>query len=649
MGNVSSLLQPLRVKNTVFRNRIFFGPVQMSAIDGSNYPTDYSIDFFAARARGGAAVVTVGDTPVDSKYAPNSYRHFVLDDPGALPMLTTLTDSIKCYGAVPSIELNHAGAFTQIEFLQGGTPIGPSSFKRPDGVQVTAMNRELLDYTIESYSRAAAFAKLAGFEMITVCSGDGWLLHQFLSGVYNHRRDRYGGTVENRMNFPLEVLQAVRRQLGEEFLIELRICGSDYTDNGINEDEAVAFAQEAAKYVDLIQVTAGSDNSTRTASQLHPTIFMPHLPHKELARHIKQAVSIPVVMNGGVMTPEEGASVLDEGCADAVSMCRAQIADPDAARKAIKGELEEIRPCIRCLRCLGDMQRTKEFHCTVNPSCGREHLLARQPPRSSDGRIVVVGGGPAGLTAALTTAQRGCRVTLFEKEKQLGGQLKYIGSAPHSEDLRRFTDHLIRTVQEQRGINLILGIEASPELVQAQQPDGVIAAIGGNGSIPTRIRGQMGNILDCGQVYSAKLPQNQKIVVLGGGETGCRAALFLGSRGHQVTVLERKKVVMPSEQPMLRYAWTEQLQKAGVVIRAGVNCTRIGHACVTGYDADSQASVDIPADLIVFATGNQRAIGESERFRPCAGAFASAGACIHSGDLKQVIYDGFCAGRYIDV
>ncbi len=647
MSQFPHVFQPLRIRNTVFRNRMFFGPVQMSGIDGNGYPTDYSIDFFAARAQGGAALVTIGDTPVDTKYAPNNYRYFNLSDPGALPMLTELTESIRGFGAIPSIELNHAGEFTRPVFLKSGTPIGPMAHERPDKVLVRGMNEELLHYTKESFCRTAVFAKLAGFEMCTICASDGWLLHQFLSPATNQRKDRYGGSLENRMRYPLEIIEAVRRRVGEDFLLELRLCVNDFQANGIRPEEAEAFALAAEPLVDLVQVTAGSDTNTRSAIELKPGVFQAHMPHLELARRIKANLHIPVVANGAVMTPEEAEQVLADGYADAVSMCRAWIAEPDFVRKMRHERVDDICPCIRCLHCLGDMQRTKQFRCTVNPRCGREHRLGRMQFTHSEQRIVVVGGGPAGLSAALSAARRGCRVTLFDRKERLGGTLNRVEHQPYQGDLLRYRDWLISRVTGCANVNIISGIEATPELVQAQRPDGVIVAIGARPSVAPQILDKRKNVLDESQIYTAKQLPTGPTAVIGGGGAGCDAALFLAQHGVPVTLIERAPRILQPEQPMLRLTWQDQLDEAGVTLRTGLNCISISTSGVVGVDVVSQTKVEIPAEFVVFATGGNRRINQAEAFRDASLSFAAVGACVRKTDLKSAVFDGFCAGTYI--
>lgn len=647
MNEFPHVFQPLRIKNKVFRNRLFFGPVQMSGIDGNGYPTDYGIDFFAARAQGGAALVTVGDTPVDSKYAPNNYRYFNLSDPGALPMLTELTESIRGFGAVPSIELNHAGEYTRPAFLKSGTPIGPTEHQRPDKVLVKGMSEELLHYTKESFCRAAAFAKLAGFEMVTICAGDGWLLHQFLSPATNQRKDRYGGSLENRMRYPLEIIKAVRRRVGEDFLLELRLCANDFQADGIRPEEAAAFALAAEPLVDLIQVTAGSDTNTRSAIELKPGVFQHHMPHLELCRQIKANLHIPVVANGAIMTPEEAETALASGCADAVSLCRAMIAEPEFVHKMRRGAVDDICPCIRCLHCLGDMQRTKQFRCTVNPNCGREYRLERMRYTPSEQRIVVVGGGPAGLSAVLSAARRGCRVTLFDRHERLGGTLNRVEQQPYQADLKRYRDWLISRVERLSNVNIVSGIEATPELVRAQHPDGVIAAIGARPSVAPQIMDKRKNVMDESRIYTVQNLPSGHTVVIGGGGAGCEAALFLAQQGVEVTLIERGLRILHQEQPMTRLVWQDQLSAAGVKLRTGVNCVSISAAGVVGMDVESQTKVEITAEFVVFATGGNRNINRAEQFRDTALSFAEAGACVRKTDLKSAVFDGYCAGTYI--
>ena len=646
MNEFSHVFQPLRIKNKVFRNRLFFGPVQMSGIDGNGYPTDYGIDFFAARAQGGAALVMVGDTPVDSKFAPNNYRYFNLSDPGALPMLTELTESIRGFGAVPSIELNHAGEYTRPAFLKSGTPIGPTEHQRPDKVLVKGMNEELLHYTKESFCRAAAFAKLAGFEMVTICASDGWLLHQFLSPATNQRKDCYGGSLENRMRYPLEIIEAVRRRVGEDFLLALRLCANDFQMDGIRPEEAATFALAAERLVDIVQVTTGSDTNTRSAIELKPGVFQHHMPHLELCRQIKANLHIPVVANGGIMTPEEAELAISSGCADAVSMCRALIAEPEYVQKMRRGSTDDICPCIRCLHCLGDMQRTKQFRCTVNPNCGREYRLERMRFQASEQRIVIVGGGPAGLSAALSAARRGCRVTLFDRNERLGGTLNRVEQQPYQTDLKRYRDWLISRIECCSNVNIVSGIEATPELVRAQRPDGVIVAIGARPSVAPQIMDKRKNVIDESQIYTAQHLPVGPTVVIGGGGAGCEAALFLAQRGVDVTLIDRSPRILQQEQPMIRLMWQDQLEAAGIRLRMGINCISISATGIVGMDVESQTKVELPAEFVVFATGGNRNINRAEQFRNTALSFAEIGACVRKTDLKSAVFDGYCAGTY---
>lgn len=642
------LFQPLDIGRVHFKNRIFSAPVQTGYLDGNGYYTDYAIHAFSEKARGGCSLVSLGDTPVDSRYAVATYRHPVIDDPGTLPSLSELVRSVHEYGSVLSVELNHAGDMANPAYNSSSQPIGPVDYVRKDGQPVRQMNQELMDYTLESFAQAAALAKLAGVDIINIQAGHGWLLHQFLSPRTNTRRDNYGGSIRNRCRFPLEVLARVRETVGPDTLIQLSVSAAEYIKGGTTLDDTLEFIRLAREYVDLIYVTASVNTDSRASTIIHSTTYQPHTHLASYAAAVKQATDLPVVAVGGILSPEEGEEILAAGQADAVAMGRALIADPYLPYKAKHGDTKTIRPCLRCLNCLNEMSRSRSFSCTVNPISGREFRIplgTAEAARKMD--IVIIGGGPAGMVAATAASQFGHQVTLFEKEQELGGMLKRTLSPSFRSDMARYLEYLKYTVQSDPGIRLQLGTTASPELLYPLHPDAVILATGSlsrERQIPGWDRPQVHEVSTL-----SLLPEEEgsHVIVVGGGVSGCEAALHLAEEGRKVTVLESGSAPMPAYSRLPRIALLDRLNQMKVEVRTECNVNEITEDGVR-YVSRTMKNHTLASDFVVLANGRDPDPGTAARYLGIAPTVVTIGAAKNAGSLLDCVHDGYFAGRNIE-
>ena len=645
MNPYPHLFQPIRLRSTIFKNRIFSAPVMIGQMTSNGAPNEYLIRFFTERARGGAAAIVVGDTPVDSRYAPIKQNHLVVDDPNCLPMMTELSSAIEEQGAVSSIELSHGGNAAAARHISGEYPIGPIDFIRSDGVFVKKMDDELMRYTIESFARGASFAKLAGFRMVTIHAGHGWLLNQFLSPVTNTRQDPYGGTRENRARFPLEVLEAVRRAVGEDFLIELRVSGDEYLDGGLTIEDTVDFLRRASRWIDLVHVSSGIDTNTPSAAIIHPTIYLPHCCNAGLSQAVKRELDLPVAVVGAIMTPEEGEELIAQGKADIVAMARGLIADPALPNKARQGRAEEIRPCIRCLNCLEEMGHSRSFFCAVNPSAGREFRLNAPIPPTQTHTVAIVGGGPAGMTAALSAAQFGKKVTLLEREPVLGGMLERLSPDPVKADLAAYLRYLRRRIEAESRIDLLLNTDATPATVAELKTDAVIIAIG---SAPAGLDlpgSDRENVMEVSQVYLRAGQIGREVVVIGGGFSGCDAALFLAESKHSVTVISRDPRRLMQDSRINSAGYYSRVKGQAVRFLKDSEALSIGPGGVSVRTPEGVCL--IPADTVVLAAGRRGMSEAADAFRPITDNFAFVGDCVQPGRLKQAIHTGYFAGRNI--
>ena len=410
------LSSPITIGRTTFRNRIFSAPMGGTDITNDGCIGPKSTAFYELRARGGAGAVTVSELMVHP--ATDGSHAYHLDESilNSLAAATCTADAIRRHGAIPSIELSHSGQFAGTYMTDKNRQHnlhqwGPSDGVRADGVPVRALTQELIDDFVAAYGHAAGLAKRAGFEMVMIHGGHGWLINQFLSPLFNHRTDAYGGSRENRTRFAVEVLQAVRAAVGPFFPIEFRMSGAEFTEGGYGLDEGVKIAQAVEPYADLLHVSAGTYQ--KAFGITHPSMFEDHGRNVYLAAEIRKHVSKPVATIGGLTDPAMMEEIIVSGMADVVYMAGQLLADPETPRKIDEGREEEIVHCLRCFTCMAERAATGTRRCAVNPLIGRELDGTEVQPAPVRKKVVVVGGGPGGLYAAYTAARRGHRVVLM--------------------------------------------------------------------------------------------------------------------------------------------------------------------------------------------------------------------------------------------
>lgn len=655
MSRFPHLLSPMKVGSHTYKNRVIAAPMYGSVfLTLTEVPEMFRILDHAMRARadGGCAQVTLGETPVNFREAsrepcpPIDFNDY--DDPSGAK-LAGIASYVKSRGAKCLIELCHCGE--SVEKIPGvELGVGPMGYTRPDGMRIFAMDEAKMQEVIRDFVTAARFMREVGMDGVVVHSGHGWLLHQFLSARTNQRTDAYGGPLENRARFPLALLKALREEMGEDFILELRVSGDECMEGGMGIDETVAFCQLAQPYVDSIHMSIGVYRDPILSGEFS-SLFHPHGLNADLAEAVKKSVSVPVIVVGGINDPELAEELIAQGKCDFVALARQLTADPDFVRKVEAGREWDIRPCLRCFKCFPGLLEGLElrdlpylFGCSVNPTefFYDAEFLERQPEGSR--KVLVVGGGIAGMQAAITAHDRGHRVTLVEKADRLGGLLFFTETDNYKKDLHRFKDVMARGVRE-RAIEVRTDTEFTAADVATFGADAVILAVGSSPIVPA-IKG-IEHAIHAIDAYRDIGKIGQKVVIVGGGLVGCETGLNLAREGRDVTVIEMQDRVAPDSYAMHRIGLLAEMDKR-VTVRVNTRCMEITPRGVKAVDEWGAETV-LDADTVLFALGMRANRDEAEALRDALAGVEvhEVGDCVKAAKVYEAVRQGFVAAMSI--
>ena len=637
------LCEPLRLGNVTLRSRMCSAPMGFPDLTEDGLLTEGAIAFYENRAKGGAAVVTVSEACVDYRHGKGHGRLINLDNPGVLACLTNAARAIRRHGAVASIELNHAGMLSSFDVAaseqsaDAEVHYGPVDCVMPNGTVVKGMTEELIADVIDRFRRGAALVKRAGFDMLMLHAGHGWLIHQFLSPLTNTRTDEYGGSLENRARLCLQILDAMREAVGPGFPIEVRFSAVETAPGGLTAESAVRFAQLIESRVQLLHVSAGGEPDFWVT---HPSMFAEPGCNVKYAAEIRKHVSVPVAAVGALNEPEEMEEILASGSADVVCMARALLADPELPKKVEQNRTDEILRCMRCYMCHAERMLTQTRICAFNPQIGREAQAFSTPPAASKRFVLVAGGGPGGMQAALTAAERGHRVILCESSGRLGGRLLCEERVPFKSAFPKYIRTMTRRM-ELAGVEVRLNTPVTPELVRELEPDALFIAIGGEPLTPP-IPGIDGDNV----IYGADLSRREgeigrRVAILGGGLVGCESALYLAMTGRQVTLVEMRDIVAADANPRHRPELLRRLYESAEV-HTGLRAEEITDRGLRCRDGNGNA-VFIGADTILCAAGMRALRDETDALRGTAPVVETIGDCVKPGLIRDAVFRGYHA------
>lgn len=636
-----NLCKPIKIGNVTFKNRMFSAPMGGTDITADCTIGSKSTAFYELRAKGGAGAVTISECMVHPETDGSHAYHLDLKIVDSLASFTYTADAIRRHGAIPSVELSHSGQYSGTYLVdkdkkRGLSQWGVSPSVRPDGLKIKELTEEIIAEIVESYGNVAALTKRAGFEMIMIHGGHGWLINQFLSPYFNKRTDKYGGSLENRVRFAKEVLDSVRKAVGPGFPIEFRMSGSELFEGGYNLDYGIEIAKLLESRVDLLHVSAGTYQ--RGFAVTHPSMFLEHGCNVYLAEEIKKHVNIPVATIGALNDPEMMEEIIASGKADVIYMARALLADHELPRKVMSNQDEKIVKCLRCFTCMAERATTSTRRCTVNPLIGRELDGTEVVPVLKPKKVLIAGGGPGGLQAAITAVKRGHKVILCEKTNELGGILKGEQALPFKYEMYEL-GNTFGKIAKDLGVEVRLNTTVTKEYVDNENVDALIIAVGSEPLVPP-IEGLDGeNVVIVNDYYLEKEKVTDEVVVLGGGLAGCEAAIHLAQEGKTVHLVEMRAELAPDANIRHRPILLEEIERQGIYVyteHKGLSVTAEGVVCMN----KSGNKINIPGTSVICALGQKPRREVVDTLLDCAPYVAQIGDCVRASTITNAVYQG---------
>lgn len=592
-----------KIGDLELKNHIVMPPMGTNMASYTGEATDEIIRFYAERARGGCGLIITEIARIDDVTGVGMTGQLSVTSGKFVRKLVQLTDAVHQYDTKVFLQLHHPGREISGKALGGAQPVAPSPIAcKVVGEVPRELTEEECGELVRKFVTGAVFAQMAGFDGVELHAAHGYLINEFLSPYTNHRTDRFGGDTQGRMTFIREIIRGIQHACGPGFPISVRLSCDEFVPGGIDLQEAVRIVQALEKLgIAAIDVSAGIYESGYASIEPQG---LPEGWKKHLAAEIRRNVNIPVIAVNNIKYPATAERYLEEGVCDFIAVGRGQLADPEWGRKAKEGRDGEIRKCLGCMYCFRSLGRCRPIECSVNPVVGREGIFNAETLKTDGGgrEVVVAGGGPAGMHAALICARRGYHVTLLERSGRLGGTVCLAAVPPHKEMLAE----LIKTQTlelELAGVDIRLNTDATAGLIRTLKPYGVIVATGGKPILPDLPGVDGGQVWTAEQVLdgTAELSGKQ-IVVIGGGVTGLETAEVLVNR-NRVTVVEMARSVGTTLYATVRALLLERLRAAGVKLLTQEKLTEVCRDGVFLTHTKTGEATHLEADAVVLAMG----------------------------------------------
>lgn len=630
------VFSPYTIKNVTFPNRLVVSAMVTNFCNKDGSASERYIAYHEEKAKGGFGMIITEDYAIRVKGKGFSNVAGMWDD-SLIDSHSELTRRVHQYDSKIIAQIYHAGRQTH-QGVTGFPPEAPSAVPCPANKQIPhELTVEEIKDIEQDFADCARRCKQAGFDGIEIHGGHGYLVAEFMSSYSNKRIDQYGGSLTNRMRFPLEAIAAIRKAVGEEFIVGFRISADELVPGGRTKEDTktIALMLEAAG-IDFLHVSAGVYGSSYAIA---PPQAIKHGWLTDFAKEVKEIVHIPVITVGRINDPLIADQIIRSGKADFVTMARASLCDPHMPEKARQGNFEEIRYCIACSQgCMGVLLKDKPIHCALNPMLGQEYKYINKQTDQFK-KVLVVGGGPAGMQAAITAAEQGHQVILYEKNNCLGGQYRLAAIPPNKGEITSFL-YWQQIMLKKLGVNVILNQQVDKDLIENSDCDVVIVATGGKPIIPEISGVGSKNVVTACEILDGKVFCGQKAVVIGGGQIGTETALHLAVHRKDVTLIEMTNDLAIKETAHPR----EFLLKA--VEDSTINV--ILNGCVKDIREDSvvveiakDQLIEVQADTVILAIGMQEENALSKSIVDCKKKIITIGDAKEVRQVMDAVREGF--------
>jgi 2,4-dienoyl-CoA reductase-like NADH-dependent reductase (Old Yellow Enzyme family)/thioredoxin reductase len=647
-----NLFREGRIGKLKIRNRIVMSPMMTHFGGIMGEVTQQTIDHYATRAKGGVGLIITGGTefyPFPTSRLDTYGGGLSVAEDKYKKGLAELAEAVHAWGAKIFLQISHSGRTQSAASLRGYQPVSssPVPATRPGGDYPTprALTKGEIHEFMERWARGALRAKQAGFDGVNLHMAHGTLMTSFISPLLNKREDEFGGSLENRMRFPTGVVRRIKELCGVDFPVDVRFSADEFREGGVTTQDSPLIAQ--------VFVEAGADCinvSSAFYDNLHKSNDIMRNQEgwkRYIWQAVKRAVKVPTVACGGLKHPDFCEKVLAEGDADFVGLGRTLLADPEWPIKAAEGRLDDIRHCISCLVCLQHVFATGANRCAINPDWGRGKDFTEIKQANKAKKVMVIGAGPGGMEAARVATMRGYEVTLYDKQKEMGGQLLFAAKPPGKDKLIWVRDYE-ETQLKKLKVKVELGTEVTPELVASKKPDVVIVATGAEPLIPDipGIKGK--NIVRAIDVLGGKIDiKNQKVVIAGGGMIGTEVGEFLIDRGNKVTLVEMLPTIAADMEPLNRQGLLEALEGKDITMLTNKEIKEITEKGVVVVDKNSGARQLIEGNIVVVALGSKPVSSLAEKLEGKVTELYTVGDCNEPRRVEQAVYEGSLVARRI--
>ncbi len=667
------VFSPVEIRGVYYKNRIELAPPGCAcAADERGFVTPYFVNYFKQFAKNGVCIVTVGNASIDRSecYDEDGQLDMISDE--CIEPLSTFADMCNSYGALGQLEINHNGAtqgnhrtatpgqdrFSASEIITEAERVRAFMQNRAP-IPTIAMSHEKIDETIEKYANAALRAKKAGMKSVMLHGAHTNLLAQFFSPYFNKRRDEYGGSIHNRARFAVEVIDAVRAAVGEDFTIEYRISGEEFAQGHTHFAENMQFIDIIKDKIDILHVSGGIHDTQGEPWVMRPMIqpyLWPHMYNVHWAADIKQAFpDLYVCTVGSIMNIQNAEDIIASGKADFVGYTRELIADPEMVRKYAEGREEDHRPCLRCSCVYNNKHGILTYPCSVNPYYCKfdQYPDAKVPQANAKKKVAVIGGGPAGVVAMMTLVERGHDVTLYEKTDTIGGTLLKAAQLPFKIDVKNYVQYLQNQVKK-TSARVLMETEATPELLMDEHYDVILVAVGAEPSFPD-VPGVEGKNVYWAPDAEIGVELGERVAIVGAGTVGVECLYHLLKEGgnRRYIVLQRRAThrLTGSVSSGLGglYDLEEALQNPKVDVHYNSKLTAISDGKLSYQDVITGEEFEIEVDSVLLATGMKPLTKLANSFRECCPAtnVFLIGDCAEVGEVREAVKGAFAIASEI--